>query len=346
MLDNVFTYSSIATKIRGMYAKLLTMEDYQAMIEKKSVADVATYLKATTNYGQLLSKVNVSIIHRGQLEDILLQEMMNDYKKIFYHVRGNIKIFLHLLYEKYEVESLKILFRILESKNDLALFPDSVTFLSKNQAINTSKLLSSKSSSQLIGNLRGSVYYDVLSDYETNNTFLNLFNIETSLDQYYFLQLQKQVKKLLTGNDEKVVYEALTKQLDIMNILWVYRSRKYFTMDREEMYNSMIGHQSKLSRDIIKQLVDCHDDKQFIQIVSGTKYGDIFKDENQHNYERNYQKVIYQLHVSTLRRHHFSIGSVVAYLHLKEFEIANIISVVEGIRYHIDKEEIKEFLAI
>ncbi len=346
MLNSVFTYSSIATKVRGMYAKLLTMEDYQTMIEKKSVSDVATYLKTSTNYGQLLSKVNVSLIHRGQLEGILLQEMMNDYKKIFHHVRGNMKTFLHLLYDKYEVESLKILFRILESGNDVALFPDSVTFLSENQSLNTNKLLSSKSSSQLIGNLHGSIYYDVLSYYEGNSAYLNLFNIETSLDQYYFRQLQKQVKKLLTGNDEKVVREALIAQLDIMNILWVYRSRKYYSMDREGMYNNMIGHQSKLSREIIKQLVDCNDDKQFIQIVEKTKYGNIFSGENQHNYERNYHKFIYQLHVSTLRHQHFSIGSVVAYLHLKEFEITNIISVVEGIRYHIDKDEISEFLAI
>jgi V/A-type H+-transporting ATPase subunit C len=203
--------------------------------------------------------------------------MINDYDKVFHHVQGEIKIFLKLLYNKYEIENLKVIFRILESGNNISLSEDSFTFLSKNEDIRVSKLIESKSSASFIANLKGSVYYDVLKDYEQNTTFLNLFNIETSLDQYYFSLLMKKKKKLLTDEDEKVIHEALVKQIDIMNLLWIYRSKKYFDMNREEIYNNMIQNKSKLNRETMKELVDAKDVKAFSALIKNTMYKD---DEN------------------------------------------------------------------
>lgn len=346
MFSEIFKYSSISTKIRAMFKKLLDEDDYKNLIEKKSVAEVAEYLKNRTNYNELLSKVNVSVIHRGQLESILIKQMINDYDKIFHHVRGEIRQFIQLLYDKYEIESLKVVFRILEAGQLTELNEDSFTFLSKNESLNISKLQESRNSRQLIINLKGSIYYDVLKDYESNSTFLNLFNIETSLDQYYFSLLTKRNRKLLSGQDEKIISDALVAQIDIMNLLWIFRSKKYFNMDREEIYNNMIQNKSKLSRETIRELVDCKDEKQFSVLIKNTRYKDIFETANQNSFEKNYNKFIYKMHLGNLRRDNFSIGTIVAYIHLKEFEISNIISIVEGIRYNIDKDAIKQFVAI
>ncbi|MBN2853421.1 MAG: V-type ATPase subunit [Clostridia bacterium] len=346
MFSEIFKYSSISTKIRAMYKKLLDEDDYKNLIEKKSVADVAEYLKNRTNYNELLSKVNVSSIHRGQLESILIKQMINDYDKIFHHVNGNIKQFIQLLYDKYEIESLKVVFRILEAGQLTELDEDSFAFLSKNESLNISKLKESRNSRQLIANLKGSIYYDILKDYENNSTFLNLFNIETSLDQYYFSLLTRKKKKLLEGQDEKIINDALIVQIDIMNLLWIYRSKKYFTMDREEIFNNMIQNKSKLNRETIKELVDSKDEKQFNVLIKNTRYKDIFETSNQSSFERNYNRFIYKMHLNNLRRDNFSIGAIVAYIHLKEFEISNVISIVEGIRYNIDKENIKQFVVI
>lgn len=344
MFFEVLKYSSISTKTRAMYKKLLKLKDYSILMDKNSVVEVAEYLKSKTNYKELLSNVSVSMIHRGQLEDVLIKQMINDYDKIFHHIRGDVKVFLQLLYDKYEIENLKVIFRILEANRNIELIEDSFTFLSKNADINITKLIESKTSKQLINNLKGTIYYEVLKDYTNNESLLNLFNIETSLDQYYFSMLQIKNKKLVEDVDRKTIYEALTKQIDIMNILWIYRSKKYFKMDREKIYNNMIHNKSKLKKETIKELIDTRDEKQFHQIIKNTIYGEIFKEEDSNAFENNYKQYIYKMHLSNLRKNNFSIVSVIAYIHLKEFEIANIISIIEGIRYNIDKEIIKQFI--
>jgi len=346
MLIDIIKYSSISTKIKGMFSKLLTEEDYKNLIEKKSVNEVAEYLKNRTSYSDLLSKVNVSMIHRGQLEKVLINQMINDYQKIFHHIRGKVKGFIKLIYDKYEIENLKVIFRILESGESINLKEDSFTFLKDNEGIRISKLMESKNSKQLITNLKGTVYYDVLKDYENSTTFLNLFNIETTLDQYYFFLLLKKEKKLLKAEDEIVVHETLTKQIDIMNLLWIYRSKKYFNMNREEIFNNMLQNKSKLPKEVIRNLVDCKDDKQFLVLAKKTRYSDIFLENNQDSFEENYNHYMYKLNIKYMRNHSYSIGAIISFIHLKELEIGNIISITEGIRYNIEKEDIKQFIAI
>ena len=41
-------YSAIAAKLKAMYSKFLTRDDYEQLLERKSVNDICSYLKSTT----------------------------------------------------------------------------------------------------------------------------------------------------------------------------------------------------------------------------------------------------------------------------------------------------------
>ena len=56
MGNNMMAYSAIATKIRGMSAKLLKEADYRTIASMKTVTEVISWLSDNTVYGKYLEQ--------------------------------------------------------------------------------------------------------------------------------------------------------------------------------------------------------------------------------------------------------------------------------------------------
>lgn len=340
----VAEYSALAGKTRAMYGKLLTTENYMDLMNQKTVGDVAAYLKQNTYYNDALSGLNTAGIHRAQLENILRKSLLRDYKKLFCFSRGNVKEFLKISYLKYEVESFKRLFRILEMEGDTALVEDSLLFLNRYGTLDIAKLSTAVNSQEFIANLKGTVYYDVLRTFLAEDRNHNLFDIEMSLDMYYVNLVYKKRKKLLEGLNASVVGISLGIEIDVSNLLWIYRGRMIYNLDRSVILSYLIPHRYKLPMELIYELVDTKDPEAFIKIVGRTKYADLFLSGTHRHYELNFSEYMHDMHRSFLRKYAFSISGALSYLHLKEYELSNIISIVEGIRYQLPVETIRTFI--
>jgi len=340
----VAEYSALAGKTRAMYGKLLTTENYMELMRQKTVGDVAAYLKRNTFYSDALSGVNTADIHRAQLENILRKSLLGDYRKLFCFTRGDVKEFLKVAYLKYEVESFKRLFRILEREGDTALVEDSLLFLSKYGTLDIAKLSTAVNSQEFIANLKGTVYYDVLRPFLAENRSHNLFDIEMSLDMYYINLVYRKRKKLLGGLNAHAVGISLGTEIDVSNLMWIYRGRIVYNLDRSVILGYLIPHRYKLPMELIYEMVDAKDSEAFRKIVGGTKYADIFLSDSHRYYELNFSEYMYRMHRSFLRKYAYSISCALSYLHLKEYELSNIISIIEGIRYQLPVDVIRTFI--
>lgn len=341
---SVAEYSALAGKTRAMYGKLLTTENYKELMRLKSVDDVAEYLKYKTQYGQSLSNLQEGPVHRAQFEHILRKSLLDDYRKLFSFTQGDVKEFLKVAYLKYEVESLKRLFRVLETEGTTTLVEDSLLFLAKYDTLHFSKLTQVHSSQEFIANLKGTTYYQVLSPFLAGDKSRNLFHIEMTLDMYYLNLVFAKKKRLLQGLDAKVIEHSLGTEMDVLNLMWIYRSRMIYNLDRSVILGYLIPHRYKLSQELIYELVDVEDRETFQKIVAQTKYGNLFLSDRHVFFELNYSEYMFHMHRSFLRKYGFSIASAVSYLHLKEYELSNIISIVEGIRYHLPMDTIAKYI--
>jgi len=73
-----FKYSHLSTKIRAMKGKMLTKDDYEQLLLRNSVLEVAIYLKNNTYYNDFLQELNESNVHRGQVEMLLYKSIIRD----------------------------------------------------------------------------------------------------------------------------------------------------------------------------------------------------------------------------------------------------------------------------
>ncbi len=344
MLLSAFKYACINAKIRGMYGKLLEKEAYDEMISSQSVMGVASFLKNNTAYGSLLSSINENLIHRGELETILKTSLFDDFAKIFRYLRGNQQVFLKAAFLRYEIEDLKVILRILSSHNKNQIAADSLNFLKRYSELDYEALEKSRTIPEFVDNLKESVYYNVLSPFVYSSHPGTLFDMEMALDLHFFTVIFRLKDKLLTGQDKKNISESFGTETDILNIMWIYRCKKFFDIPKEVILNKAIPHWYRLNRRQLLSLAGSRNLEEFKSVLSTTRYNDVFNPSDEHLWPYSYTDFIYTLNKKSLLANSFNFKTVMAYIHLKEIDIRNIITVIEGIRYRMPAEKIRTFV--
>lgn len=77
-----FSNKSIATKARAMYGARVTPGDYEELLKKRSVGEIAAYLRDNTHYREVLTQMDPAAIHRGQLENLLRSLRYIQYQRL------------------------------------------------------------------------------------------------------------------------------------------------------------------------------------------------------------------------------------------------------------------------
>jgi len=344
-MDKVIIYAAVNTKIRALEKDFLEREDYLNMIRKKSVVDVAHYLKENTSYGKLLKEISIDNISRRDLEDILKNNMIKNMDKLIYYFRDDYKELIRSLYMKYEIEDLKILSRSIFNGKKLETIEKSLSFLGKYSRVNPEKLFKSRTIRDLIYSLEGSEFFEFLIPL-VDGRRENLFRFEMALDMGYFSIIQRRKLKI-SPEDRKILKKWEGLLADLYNIQWVYRGKKFYSLSPEELLNYTINFGDKLTFRERKAMCYEKNLEELYKMITDTIYGFLFKKEEMYRdiyMERRINRFMYYKLKALNRQFPLSIIQTIGYVWSFEFEIRDIISIVEGIRYNIPPEEAKKFL--
>jgi len=343
-MDNVTRFAAVNAKIKTMEGELLTVEDYRNLIEKQSVADVARYLKERTAYSEVLASVDVDNIHRGLLENLIKQNMIKNIDRIIHYFTGEYKAFIYTLYAKYEIEDLKVLARAVYNKEDIERYKGSA-FIGKYTRIDVNRIYNARNVRDIIFALEGSEFHKYLVPLVDGNITENLFRFEMVLDMAYYSILQKAWKKL-SKRDIKVLEHAQGVIADLLNLQWIYRGKKFYRFLPEELLNYTINIGYRLNYDFIRRLCYAESMEEFYRLAKSTRYAFIFKDDETTDIymERRIERYIYFELKSIQRNYSLSIASSFAYVMFLQFEVRDIIALIETIRYKVPLEQANKYI--
>ncbi|MGI6084549.1 MAG: V-type ATPase subunit [Acetivibrionales bacterium] len=338
-------YGALSGKSRAMFGKLLDREDYIALMQKKSISEVVSHLKYNTHYSSILSEVEEEQIHRSDLENIIKKDIMSDYSKFLKFAGGQLKKFINIYYQKVEIESLKLILRAFEAGNvEYGTLEESLVFLARHDKLNIQRLMLAKDLEEFLSRLKGTSYYEILQPFVADNAESRLFNMEMTLDLYSIRSIKMTYEKLLDKADSIIIKELLGMEADIFNIFWIYRSKTYYDISHEVIRSYSAHIKNKLNDKIIDRLLDASDFGEYMAVLKKTPYSFLFDSPNQLLFEHNYLQYVHKLHRIYFRTRPFSIACIISYLRLKELELLNIISIIEGIRYGLSERKIRQFV--
>lgn len=345
VISDLTKYGALMAKVKVMRRDLLTAQDYGELIHKKSVAEAASFLKNQTAYGQYLKSVNENTVHRNELERLMFRAYVSDMVKLYKFDNSDNKRFYTHVYAKSEIELIKIILRRLVNGDPSPEFADDIPeFFKKRYTINIDKLAASQTVKEFLENLAGSRYEQVISPLLKLKEHQNLLSVEMTLELYYYKLLNKLREGLKDKEDRYVTDTTVGHEIDMINILWIYRCKKYYDMPEELIYSFIIPNRYKLRHGDIVALVRAPSAEALVKQVNDTPYKGAFTGGRGAFYEHSYNEYVYRMHRKFCKAYPYSIESVVAHLHFKEIEIRNITSAIEGIRYGLSPEGIKQYI--
>jgi V/A-type H+-transporting ATPase subunit C len=326
-----------------MKGKMLSEDDYKNMMVKGSVSEVASYLKSNTYYGESLKDLNEKNIHRGNLEMLLYRAEISDSLKIARYLKGNDKLIYRYVYRKQEIEDLKKMLRTLQMGKQLEEIDKLTLFISKYSKINFNETLKAKTVGELVQSVKGTNFYDILKPLLLDETHIDLFSAEMALDMYYYNKLKSQLSKEVKGKDREIVGSIIGAEADLRNILWIYRGKKYYDLNKEILYRYLIPLSFKLNKQELIKMVEANNSQEVIEIVQTTYYENyIGNDPNQ--WEHEFIKYLLKVQYKNIQSFPYSLAPIVGYIVIKEMEIDNIIAIIEGVRYQVSPDEIRKQL--
>lgn len=341
----LFANNALSSKAKTMYGRRLKEDDYGELLRKRTVSEIATYLKNETDYAEVLKDVHEKTIHRGQLEALLKRDSFIRRQKLLRYADVAHDKFYQYSICLEEIEQILNCVRSILSDDYTGFVSDLPLFMNSYMSFDLAKLLEVKTIQELKVVLEKTIYHDALKDCLQNDEKLDYARCETALKRFFYEHQKNVIGKKFRGKLKKDVQQIFDTQIELQNICKIYRMKEYFHADKEAIKENLIDvfHQ-RLSKELQEALLDAKDGDEVLKRLETSPY-QIFTDDKDFIYIEYYcQKINYHL---GKRFMHFSNSAPLVYLTyfiLDEIEVENIINIIEGIRYGVTPEKIESLL--
>lgn len=343
-MGDLLSYSGLSTKIRAMQSRLLTTDQYREMAELKSVPQAVSYLKQKPAYQDTWASLQEEELHRGKIEQMLVNSIYEDFTKIYRFSNIKQRKFLNLYFGRYEISIMKeCLNKIFDHRDvdlDLSLFKP---FFDKHSRLDINRLTASVSIEEFVMNLKGTPYFHPLHSLARLEE-PTLFDYEMALDLYYFSTIWKTKDKILTKKDLEEITRAYGNKFDLLNIQWIYRSKRYYQMDSADIYALLIPVNYKLRKKEISAMVETENLGAFEAVLSQTYYGRRYEKLGPGTMEEMYAYIMKYVLARESKQDPYSVATIYCYLYFKEHEIDRLTTVLECIRYGTAPEDTMNYI--
>ncbi|MFA6801311.1 MAG: V-type ATPase subunit [Acholeplasmataceae bacterium] len=337
--------NAIVAKAKAMYGKFLQPEDYDRMAKLKSIPDLVKYLQNHPHYEKTLKDVQTITIHRGHLEALIRKNRVEQIIKLIKLVYSKDKDFymLDVVYQQNEI-ILSVLRKIIS--DDSADISGSIPFFyNVPTEIDFSKLLNVTNFADLLKALENTVYYSILKPFATDDKDkIRYIDIEHALEVYLYRLVFKTIDQFYHGKLKHDLEHLFKLRIDLNNITKIYRLKKFYNADPLSIRNVLVDEFSEMSSKTLDKLVMIEDPDQLLKDFDKKGVTSVAIEDEYVFIEYFTGKMRFELAKKIM---YFS-GEVpeiyTAFTILSQFELDNLIQIIEAIRYQINENEIKQML--
>ena len=359
---------ALSAKARVRRSELLSSKDFRALLEQPSVSAVAVSLDATP-YGKALEGLSLNDVRRTELEFRLETSLLRDALAFRSYMGAGCRHLLDLWLQAYDIELFKDHFRrrfgsdpaAREEERMFGLFPDfRSTLLDRNA------LLAAQTPGAMLASIRDERLRAALKEtlpVKDDGTEVSgedacrvSFALGMALDRYYFDSLYGAVLPV-GGLEGRLLARLVGVRLDLVNLYWIYRCRRFFGLSPEQALATVTRSRYRADFDLLSRAafseLSAWDD-----VLEGTPYAGIFRSDEadpsieedpslrEAEVELRLCRVLCRVAGEMFRSGAPGWHNVGAYLMLKGFEVRDLITVIEAVRYDYDRRRVGRLLIL
>lgn len=336
----------VLSKARAMYGKRLTLQNYNDLLACKSVSEVATYLKNNTVYGKVLSGIEETEIHRGQLEAKLKQKLLEDYASLCHYEITVGEHFSKYFIQRNEIEQILRAILLLDAGMPEEYLFNMPSYLLRHTKIHLKAFSKIKNFDDLLRALEHTEYRRILEPFRPDESgWVNYTGIESALYSYLYANMFRIIQKYTHGEAEKQLNDILKSWIDLTNYARIVRLKITYRSDPEFIKKALLPY-GTFSERLLDKMIEAGSEEEITSLLGNTEIGKrALKFEHEYVGElpkrMNFRNCHHYIDFST----HPSVV-LISYIVVCEAEIGDIITIVEGIRYQLATDEIRKLLII
>ena len=335
---------AISAKAKAMYGKRIKPAQYEELIRKRSVSEIAQVLKNETGFNDSLKDIHEMTIHRGQLEHLLRMDLYRRLDKLVRFVDGKQKAYYLAVLKEFEIEQILARIRMILSKDFTHSLSDFPTVLTRYTKLNVAQLAVVQSFEELMDGLKGSPYAELLKPYMNKSDVFDYTGCESVLQNYYIHVVFSAIERSFRGKTQKILKQMWSTRIELDNITKIYRFKKFFHVNEDDIRASLTECEGSIPKAKLNEMVKCADGEALLKLLAQSPYL-LHTDYKDFVYIEYYADQI-KYHLAKRHLHYDNAPAIVytAYQLSAEREIENLINIIEGVRYQVASEEIMTML--
>ena len=341
-----FSEKAIFTKVKAMYGRRLTDAQYRALLHRRSVAEIVTYLRDETDYADVLADTAPTAVHRQQLEHLLRKHRYLQYRTLLrYDTRRGESYYRYPISEA-EIEQLLQMMLLLNFGRASDYITQYPAYLAGDTTFSLGALARVRSLDELQTQLSGTPYEPLLrkcippgaQQAEIPRAERTLFAALTA----HYDALARRIYGTRVGDQ---LAEIQHTRCELLNVSLIYRTKRYYpSTPSAELQASLLPDGGRIPRRTWVQWIAAPDADAFLQLLADSPYRSYIGSGDYVFIEYAGNCIRYHLNRRYLCFAQDAPVAFTAYMTLSELEIRNITTIVEGVRYAVPSEEIQKLL--
>jgi len=345
--------AAVTAKARVYRGRLLSPDDYLRLLEFETVGEIGAYLAKSEAYSPYISVPSPESLHRGDLEAIITSVPLLEEIPFCRYLGPERCSLLRSWGERFDVDVIKRVLRMITTgmgnrealRRRVATVPITVA--------NGEKLLAARTLRDVLDSLRGYPLYNILSEplKRLEKEGGTLFRPKMAMDTFFLTRILSRGGRL-PGSEGQGVRQIFGTSADLINIYWIYRSRRFFSLTPEEALGMTLPVRYRLSFETLSAFAFAPDIPSMVKLIRESVYGEAFGTDhsgettevNEMTLEHNLYRILWKNASKIFGSGSSGVHVVLAYLTLRELEVKDLFTIIEDVRYHYDKKKAREFL--
>lgn len=354
MAGGVYGYAAISTRVRAMYSDLLTPQDMARLSDSPDLPALVSALK-NTPYGKYLAGLKDNELTSRRVILQIRHRLADSYSSVVQQAPEQTRPLIRQLFRYFEVGNLKAVLRSIQTvsswRSDIAawdrvrevLFP-----FGSFSTIPAQAMVEAGSVASAVDLLKGSPYEATMSfAMKRFSAEQNLFPLEVALDLDYWRRLWGEVKEL-KGKDREMGGKLIGSLLDLNNLMWVIRYKIYHNLSEEELINYTLPFGYRVRDEDVRAIAAGADIASVVsRIYPSIPDVNALLERPQAGLpklEHLLKQQVMRQCVSAFIGDPFHIGLPLAYLLLSDFEIQDLVVLIEAKASRLPDEDYRPLL--
>lgn len=334
-------------KARAMFSKRISAAEYEELMRRRTVPELAAILKRHPYFGSSLNTLSTTDPHRGQIEELLSMDIFLKYEALVKYDFTDEGFSDYYLAECELRELLKAL-HLLSIGIPGAYLNQIPGYLVGKTHIDLFSLGQARTPAQVLEVAAKAPYYykPLKARLIADPTLRDYPMAEAALLRAYYASVFGLIDRSLSGRDAQSTRALFLQEAEIYNLELMLRVKHYFpkVYGPEETRQLMLPYTHKVPKTQLNQMLEAKSAEALLAMYRQSHAVNLVDTGSLDELPAAGGRQVYDFARRMLHLTASPVAALAAFISLAKLERENVVNVVEGVRYGLPPEKIRGML--